>query len=163
LTSDLRVLNVVGVTEISAIVAAVSVVVGVVLTVVELRNLVQQRKSDLLVRLFSTVGSKDWLEAWMRIRDRETLDYDDYKEKYGFVEANEVFVFFEMAGRLVKKRLIDIDLLPFAHGQVKATWEKMNPILEGSRKRFNEQRIGYGFEYLYNEMKKREQKLQRKS
>ena len=99
-----------------------------------------------------------WLEAWHIIRDRETLDYDDYKEKYGLVEMNEVFVFFEMAGRLVKKRLIDIDLIPFAHGQVKATWEKMKPILEGSRKRFNEPRIGYGFEYLYNEMRKREQK-----
>jgi hypothetical protein len=149
--------------SISAIVAAAGVLVGVVLTVVELRNLVKQRQSDLLVRLFATVGSKDWLEAWMRIRDREISDYDDYKEKYGFVEANEVFVFFEMIGRLVKKGLIDIDLLPFAHGQVEATWEKLDPILEGSRKRFNEPRIGYGFEYLYNEMKKREQKLQQSS
>jgi hypothetical protein len=149
--------------SISAIVAAAGVLVGVVLTVVELRNLVKQRQSDLLVRLFSTAGGKDWLEAWMKIRDREILDYDDYKEKYGFVEANEVFVFFEMAGRLVKKGLIDIDLLPFAHGQVKATWEKIKPILEGSRTRFNEPRIGYGFEYLYNEMKKREQKVQQSS
>ena len=146
--------------SISAIVAAIGVLVGVVLTVLELRHLVKERQSDLLVRLFSTAGSKDWLEAWMKVRDRETLDYDDYKEKYGFVEINEVFVFFELAGRLVKKRLIDIDLLPFARGQVEATWEKIKPILEGSRKRFNEPRTGYGFEYLYNEMKKREQKLQ---
>ena len=110
-----------------------------------------------MVRLFSTAGSKDWLEAWEKIRDREILDYDDYKEKYGFIEENEVFMFFEQLGRLVKKRLIDIDLLPFAHGQVKATWEKMKPIIEGARKRFNEPKIGHGFEYLYNEMKKREQ------
>jgi hypothetical protein len=144
----------------SIAIASASVVAGVVYYALQLRHQIKQRQTDLLVRLFSIAGSKDWVEAWEKIRDREILDYDDYKEKYGFVELNEVFVFFEQCGRLINKRLIDIDLLPFAQGQVKATWEKMKPILEGSRKRFNEPRIGYGFEYLYNEMKKREQKLQ---
>jgi hypothetical protein len=38
----------------------------------------------------------------------------------------------------------------------------MKPSLEGARKRFNEPKIGYGFEYLHNELKKREQQLQQK-
>ena len=46
--------------EISAIVSAVSVVVGVVLTVIELRNLVKQRKSDLLMRLHLAFSSKEY-------------------------------------------------------------------------------------------------------
>jgi hypothetical protein len=102
--------------------------------------------------------SKDWLEAWEKVRDRETLDYDDYKKKYGFVEANEIYVYFDQLGRLLQKGLIDIDLLPLENGQISITWEKIKPILEGSRKKFNEPKLGKGFEYLYNEIKKREQR-----
>jgi hypothetical protein len=68
-------------------------------------------------------------------------------------------VFFEQLGRLSQKKLVDIDLLPFGPGQVKATWEKIKPVLEGGRKSYNEPKLGYGFEYLYNEMQKREQQL----
>jgi len=152
---------VVDIQTVSIVIASASVVAGVVYYALQLRHQIKQRQTDLLVRLFSTSGSKDWLEAWEKIRDREVLDYDDYKEKYGFVELNEVFLFFEQLGRLVKKRLVDIDLLPFAQGQVEATWEKMKLTIEGARKRFNEPKIGYGFEYLHNELNKREQQLAR--
>jgi hypothetical protein len=59
--------------------------------------------------------------------------------------------------------LIDIDLLPLENGQIIITWEKIKSILEGSRKKFNEPKLGSGFEYLFNEVKKREQKLQSKA
>ena len=144
---------------ISIAIASASVVAGVVYYALQLRHQIKQRQTDLLVRLFSSVNNKDWLEAWEKVRDREILGHGDYKAKYGFVELNEVFVFFELLGRLLQKRLIDIDLLPLGPGQVKATWEKIKPVLEGGRKSFNDPRLGYGFEYLYNEMKKREQQL----
>ena len=150
---------------VSIIIASASVVAGVIYYSLQIRhqNLqIQQqtktRHTDLLVRLFSTIMSKDWLEAWEKVRDRETLDYVEYKEKYGFVEANEIYVYFDLLGRLLQKGLIDIDLLPLENGQISITWEKIKPILEGSRKKFNEPKLGKGFEYLYNEVKKREQK-----
>jgi len=143
--------------EISAIVAALGVVVGVVYYILDMRNQGRMRQTDLLVRLFSNMIDKDWLEAWEKVRDRETLEYSKYKEKYGFVEANQVYLFYDQLGRLLQKGLIDIDLLPLEIGQITTTWEKLGPILEGSRKRFNEPRLGSGFEYLYNEVKKREQ------
>jgi hypothetical protein len=152
---------VVDVQTISIVIASASVVAGVIYYALQLRHQIKQRQTDLLVRLFSSVNNKDWLEAWEKVRDREILDHGDYKAKYGFVELNEVFVFFEQLGRLLQKKLIDIDLLPFGPGQVKATWEKIKPVLEGGRKSYNEPKLGYGFEYLYNEMKKREQRLQR--
>jgi len=152
---------------VSIAIASASVVAGVVYYSLQIRNqnlqIRQQtktRQTDLLVRLFSTIMSKDWLEAWEKVRDRETLDYDDYKEKYGLVEANEVYVYLDQLGRLLQKGLIDLDLLPLETGQISIMWEKLNPILEGSRKNLNEPKVGQGFEYLYNEMKKREQKLQ---
>ena len=150
----------VDITDISAMVAAAGVLVGVVYYILDIHNQAIIRKTDLLVRLFSTMMSKDWLEAWEKVRDRETLDYDDCKEKYGLVEANEIYVYLDQLGRLLQKGLIDLDLLPLETGQISNMWEKLKPILEGSRKKFNEPKLGYGFEYLYNEVKKREQKLQ---
>jgi len=155
----------VDITEISAVVAAAGVLVGVIYYILEIRHQrtmrqieIETRQTDLLVRLFSTIMSKDWLEAWEKVRDRETLDYDDYKEKYGLVEANEIYVYLDQLGRLLQKGLIDLDLLPLETGQISIMWEKMKPILEGSRKKLNEPKAGQGFEYLYNEMKKREQR-----
>ena len=106
---------VLGITEISAIigatVAAVGVLVGVVYYILDVRNQRRMRQTDLLVRLFSNMIDKDWLEAWEKVRDRESVDYGEYKEKYGFVEANQVYLFYDQLGRLLQKGLIDIDLI----------------------------------------------------
>ena len=160
----------VDVQTISIAVASASVVAGVIYYSLQIRHQslqIQQqtktRQTDLLVRLFSTLMSKDWVEAWEKVRDRENLDYEDYKEKYGFVEVNEIYLFLDQLGRLLQKGLIDIDLLPLETGQITHAWEKLSFILEGSRRKFNEPKLGSGFEYLYNEVKKREQKLQLKA
>jgi hypothetical protein len=150
----------VDITEIAALVAAAGVLVGVVYYILDLKNQSRVRQTDLLAKLFSNMIDKDWLEAWEKVRDRENLDYSEYKEKYGFVEANQVYLFYDQLGRLLQKGLIDIDLLPLEVGQITNAWEKLGFILEGSRRKFNEPKLGSGFQYLYNEVKKREQKLQ---
>jgi hypothetical protein len=143
--------------EISAIVAAAGVLVGVVYYILDMRNQSKVRQTDLMIRLFSNMIDKDWLEAWEKVRDREVMDYGGYKEKYGLVEANQIYLFYDQLGRLLQKGLIDIDLLPIETGQVTNAWEKLGPLLKGSRKKFKEPKLGSGFEYLYNEVKKREQ------
>jgi len=148
----------IGITEIAAVVAAAGVLVGVIYYILDIRNQTKMRQTDLLVRLFSTMISKDWLEVWEKVRDREIIDYGDYKEKHGFVEANQVYLFYDQLGRLLQKGLIDTNFLPLETGQINNAWEKLKPIIEGSRKRFNEPKLGSGFEYLYNELKKREQR-----
>lgn len=138
--------------------ASASVVAGVIYYALQIRHQTKVRQTDLLVRLFSMTMTKDFAEAWEKVQEREILDFRDYWEKYGFVEADEVFWFFEQLGRLLQKRLRDIDLLPIPYGQVKVTWEKMKLLVEGSRKHFNEPKLAHGFEYLYDELKKREQR-----
>jgi len=145
---------------VSIVIASASVTVAAIYYVWQIRHQTKMRHTDLLVRLFSTLDSKDWLEAWEKVRDRKIMDYETYKEKHGFVEANQVYVFYDQLGRLLQKGLIDIDFLPLETGQINIAWEKLKPLLEGSRKKFNEPKIGSGFEYLHNEVKKREQKLQ---
>ena len=53
----------VDITEISAIVAAAGVLVGVVLNVLELRHLRKQRQTDLVVKLYSAFTSDDFSES----------------------------------------------------------------------------------------------------
>ena len=62
--------------SISAIVAAAGVLTGVVIAVVELRNMVKQRQTDLLARLYSTMISKEWMEACGRVNAYEMKNTD---------------------------------------------------------------------------------------
>ncbi len=151
---------VIDIQTVSIVIASAGVFAAAIYYILQLRHQSKMRQTDLLVRLFSTMINKDWLEAWEKVRDRENLDYSDYKKKYGFVEVNQIYLLYDQLGRLLQKGLIDIDFLPLEAGQITMAWKKLSPILEGSRKKFNEPKMGYGFEYLYTEVKKREQKLQ---
>jgi hypothetical protein len=151
----------VDVTEISAIVAATGVLVGVVYYILDLRHQIKMKKTDLLVRLYSIMQGKDWLESWDKVDSLETADLIKMRDEHRMVEMNQVYSLFDEVGILLQMRLIDIDLVEkLLHGHVKRTWEKLKPVFEHGRKLRNDPRIAQGFEYLYDEMKKREQKLQ---
>jgi hypothetical protein len=155
-----------GITEISAIVAAAGVLVGVVLTVIELRNLVKQRKSDLLMRLHLAFSTKENSEVVLKYLSTEYKDYDDFVQKYGlpFAEGpvQTVFLvvgnFFEGIGILLKNRFVDVDLVTELFA-VEPFWLKWKPLVEGTRKQYGGPRMLEWFEYLYDEVKKREQRL----
>ena len=97
--------------SISAIIAAVGVLIGVILTVLEVRNLVETRQTDLVIRLYSTFGSEELQDAWEKTQTREYKDFDVYRKEYGLREVNEVGWFFEGVGVLLHRRLIDVALL----------------------------------------------------
>ena len=144
--------------SISALVAAVGVLVGVILTIVELRNLVKQRQTDLVMRLHSRFGTREFIDAWEKIRSIEFDDYNKYMKKHGLSDVAIVGSFFEGIGVLLHRRLIDIDLVAeLFRESSKMTWERTRPIVEGQREQYNEPKWGEWWEYLYNEMKKREQ------
>lgn len=81
--------------SISAIVVASVAVVGVAFTVLELRNLVKARQTDLVIRLYSTFESKEFQEALDKVLVREYKDYNDYKKKHGWSDFMQVGIFFE--------------------------------------------------------------------
>ena len=157
----------VDITEISAMVAATGVLVGVVYYILDLRHQTKIRKTDLVISLMSDYNGREKQQAFVDVTMAKFKDYGDFVEKYGmpFSSRNEVPMsfmmmgnFFEQIGVLFRKKLIDAslisDLFPFT------LWEKMKPILEGTRKEYHEPKYYEWFEYLYNEMTKREQKLQ---
>jgi hypothetical protein len=155
--------------SISAIIAAVGVLIGVVLTVLELRHLHKQRQTDLLVRLapWLNMSSSELQQAGVRILNLEYTDYDDFVKKFGLLNSEKpeqtailaVANYLEAIGILVKRKLVDIDLVfDFWGGDVPEVWEKIKPVVEGTRKKSGHS-ILVNAEYLYNEIKKRERKL----
>jgi len=92
---------------------------------------------------------------------QEAKNYDDYNEEYGTAEVIAVGMFFEGIGILLRRKLIDIGLVDdMLTTPIKRTWEKYRGLALEARKARNEPEIFEWFEYLYNEMKKRQQQLQ---
>ena len=166
----------VDITEISAVVAAAGVLIGVVYYVLDMRNQARARKTDLVMRLYSTLSSKEFQEAWYKIWNLEFRDYNDFEKKYGSITAETpaniafsvVFNFFDGIGVLLNERLIDIDqTFDLFSEWVAITWEKMRPAVEGFKKQHEREmprlkKSFQWFEHLYNEMQKQEQLLQQK-
>jgi hypothetical protein len=74
------------------------------------------------------------------------------------VDKNIVCIFFEGIGVLLHRKLVDTGLVADLFGsQIKFTWEKLKPTVEWGR--VKQPDLWQWFEYLYNEMKKREQQL----
>ncbi len=146
---------------VSIVIASASVVVGVIYYVLQLRHQARMRKTDLVMRLYSAFGSPEFLEAWETIRKREFTDFGTYEKKYGLSAYMQVSTLFEGIGILLDRRLIDNDLADDLFSvPVRLAWERMKALIQEDRKQTNEPRTWEWFEYLYNEMKKREQKLQ---
>lgn len=135
--------------------------VGVVVAVLQLRDLVRARQTDLVLRLYSTYDSLEFLEAWHEIFFTEFKDYDDFVEKFDGKRyaASFVLMFYEEVGVLLRGKPRDIGLIHDLLGEhIRITWEKVKNVMEEAGKRYD-MRVYPHFEYLYNGMKKREQQL----
>jgi hypothetical protein len=166
----------VDITEISAMVAAAGVIVGVVYYILDMRHQSRVRQTDLVSKLYSAIFSQEAMDVFMKFSTLEFDDYEDYVKRYGPIvsvgkyglEFNDtpelrsfLFVdnFFNQVGCLLYKKLIDADLVRdvFSY-RVEFLWKKAEPLIKGCRKESNQPEMGKWFEYLYNEMKKREQR-----
>ena len=152
------------ISTLSVVVAAASVLVGVIFALMQLRDFVRTRQTDLVMRLYSAYGSREFQEAWVETLRLEFKDYNDYLRKYGatsekpvYTSVNMVAAFFEGIGILLRRKLVNMDLVDdLFSSDIIITWQKMKPIVDGWRKHFNRPQISEWFEYLYNEMKRRE-------
>ena len=147
----------VDITEISAMVAAAGVMIGVVYYILEIRHQTKAKQMDLIVRLQSMYVDSV-LQSNETLRKTETKNYKDFQEKCS-MQAQDVAGFFDNVGLLLRRGLIDIDLISQLF-ILEGVWKKLKPFVEGTRERTKEPRFYGNFEYLYNEWKKKEQKLQ---
>ena len=148
----------------SIAIASVSVTIAVVYYVLQIRHQTKLRHTDLTMRVSSWWTSEEMVKQWLRTMDLEFRDFHDFTKKYGlpFSEKPEhiaIFVtvnHFDAIGYLLHRKMIDFGLV--SNLPIISTWEKVIPIVEGLRERYSRPVLPW-FEYLYNEMKKRERRL----
>jgi hypothetical protein len=161
---------------ISIVIASAGVFLAAIYYILQLRHQTKIRQTDLVNRLYSTFISKEFMDATMKVSSLEFKDYEDYVNKYGsivslgkygptFNDTPElksllsVDNFFNQVGILLHRRLIDAGLVRDVFGyRVEVLWNKAEPLIQGFREKLNQPEAGKWFEYLYNEMKKREQR-----
>jgi len=163
---------------ISIVIASAGVFVAAVYYILQIRHQARVRQTDLVMKLYSEYGSKEFLEAYSKFFSLEFKDYNDFRDKYPktafmqtpawietpfWVGYHLVCTFYERVGNLLHRKLINIELVAdLMSSYIKNDWEKVKPIVEGMRKEDNERYYEW-FEYLYNEMKKRRQQLASKT
>ena len=152
--------------SISAVVATFGVIVGIVFALLELRNIAKTRQMDLIMSIYSRFATREYIDAWEKIRTRESKNYNEYIKKYGWSDVTQVSSVFEGLGVLLHRKFLDIDLVhELLSESTKMTWEKVKPMVKDARKQLTQRKYGeyipiyQSWEYLYNEIQKREQQL----
>jgi hypothetical protein len=144
------------ITSVSAIIAAVGVIIGIAFTVLELRHIRRQRQTDLLINLSSKFDDKEFSKTYTRIVNTNFENLNDFIEKCTPEGLLIVGSFFNKIGTLLERGLIDQHLV-YDLFFITGIWEKMKPWVLYMRQKYIKDAFE-SFEYLYDEMKDREQK-----
>jgi len=158
---------VVDIQTVSVMLASASVIVGVIYYALQLRHQNRMRQTDLVMRLYLLWDSKEFRDMLMEVHNLQFKDYEDFVKKYGpwlskgpaQTAITVVASYYLRVGFLLYKKIIDIDFIYNLIGflPIKLYWEKTKPVTIGLREQYNDPRIFGWVEYLYDEMKKREQ------
>ena len=150
----------VDVPTISIVIASTGVLVAAAYYALQIREQTRLRKNDLVMRMYYHFGSKEFQDSWQTIMNAEFKDYDDLVKNYGKADAWSVLMFFGGIGLLVYREHAYFKVVDqMISGPVKITWEKMKPVVESYRKRYDQPQFGEWFEYLYTEMERRGKRL----
>lgn len=155
----------VDVTEISAMIAAAGVLFGVVYYSLEIRHQSRLRQTESLFRLspWFNMNARELQEVVRSTCSIQSENYDDYLKKYA-EEPEDMALktlgnFFEGIGILVGRKLVDVDIVHDFWGDIiLSTWEHIQPLIADMRKDSGDRNMFVFWEYLYDEMKKREQR-----
>ena len=127
----------------------------------------ETRQAQLFMDLYETYRSPEFRhQFYSLIMQHDWRNYEEYMEKYGpatnlsvFVDHGALIGYFDGVRVLLKKGLVDVEMVyELLYPMVTLTWEKLEPTIIGARSTDPARTKLYNnFEYLYNELKKREQ------
>jgi len=146
--------HMVDVLTVSTIVTTVSVVVGVVFAVLELRHLARTRRTDVILKIYERFGDREIVDAVMKIGGAKFEGFDDYVKKYGLADTVQVLEIFDEVGILLEQGLVDINLVDNLFGpSVNTTWESnLQTLINGIRKGSNQPSFFSHVDYLYERL-----------
>jgi hypothetical protein len=151
---------------VSIVIAAVSVVIGVINSIQSSREAKRQRQTELFMQVYDRYNQVEYRRIFQELRLQQWNDYDDWEHKYGppdnidtWSRIESIGVYIEGIGVLVEEELIDLRLVNnLLHDQIITLWEKYEPIVKERRRRYSgSRRSGDSMEYLYNRVTQLEQ------
>ena len=151
----------------SIAIASAGILIASIYYVLQIRHQNKARQMSVLMNLYSTWGSDDMRKSYqgsLGLEDKYK-DFDNFVKEYGvasqaWIDINKILWFMNGVGFLVHEGFVNLRLvlgLFQTHG-VMRMWEKWKPFVEGQRKMFGLPESYAWIEYLYNEVKKRQQK-----
>ena len=162
---------------ISLVLASLSVIVAAIYYIMQIRHQTKIRQTDLLMRLapWLNMTSGELQQAMVKVINLNFKDYNDFVKKYGPLASDKpeqmaimtIGNYLETLGTLVRRKLVDIDLVyEFWGHNLMLYYEKMKPLADGAIEQYDqpwygESQTGTNMEYLYSELKKVEQKLEK--
>ena len=150
---------------VSTLVTSAGLLIAALYYVLQIRHQTKMRQMDIVMRLYSTFISKELTEAGMLVGWSEYKDYNDFVKKYGqmgpekpmWVALTQTSNFFNEVGMLLHREFINTEIVDELFGyRIAFFWERLKPVIDDMRRQINPG-VGEWFEYLYDEMKKREQ------
>ena len=149
---------------VSIVIASAGVLAGVIYYVLEIRHQSRLRQTESVIRLspWFNMNAKEVQEAITQVCSMEYEDYDDYVERYSEKPEDMMLKilgnYFEGIGILVYRKLVRADVIYDFWGDIiQSSWEKIKPLIADMRKDSGDNNMFRFWEYLYDEMKKREQ------
>jgi hypothetical protein len=155
---------------VSIVIASAGVLIGVAYYILDMRHQNKMRRTDLVLRLASVTDTSEYMDAFAKVGSLQVKDYEDYVKQYGPLDASpmhkafvKVIGFYGLLGQLLKRKLIEIDLIYDVVGTsyTPAFYERVKPIIIGVRKELNEPAAMIEFQYLVDELKKKEPQLKK--
>ena len=90
---------------------------------------------ELIMNIYSSFRTREYVDAWEKIRIRESKDYNEYIKEHGWADVIQVSSVFEGLGVLLRRKFLDIDLVrELLSESTKMTWEKVKPMVEDARR-----------------------------
>ena len=151
-------------TEISAVLAAAGVLAGVIYYILDIRRQSRLRQTESLFKLspWFNVNAREMQEVITSTCSIEYKNYEDFIRKYAgrpeHMSLKIIGNYFEGIGILVNKKLVDAEIVhSFWGGIIISSWEQIKPMITDMRTDSDDPNMYIFWEYLYNEMKKKEQ------
>ena len=158
---------------ITVVIAGISVIVGVMNSILSSRRAekndeqtLETRQAQLYMQIYNRWNSRDLVNAYVHTRYvYQWRDFEDFMSKYHTLTNPEASTnltmmayFFEGLGVLVKKGLIDISLIEDLFSQrIIWYWENIAATTVEELRKFTDDPTQYDhIEYLYHEMKHRQ-------
>ncbi len=145
------------------LVETIGILIGVTIGIIEIRNLRDERRNQLIDLTLQNTRRAEDVEPWVYAVTQNFSSYEEWFEKYSPDKNPEaakhmyaIWSYLDALGRHLRAGLIDDDYVLHNVANpivVLAMWEKSKVIFEAWRERYNYPSMYDGFEYLYNTIK----------